>query len=70
MCLLTCPHKFYTKRIKIRLSSDLMPAVIFVIFLFGEHEILAMFSEEPDDEHQWTEQDIYEQSRKIIRKYE
>lgn len=33
-------------------------------------EILALFSEEPDDEHQWTEQDIYEQSRKIIRKYE
>ena len=33
-------------------------------------EILALFSEEPDDEHQWTEQDIYEQSRRIIRKYE
>ena len=33
-------------------------------------EILTLFSEEPDDEHQWTEQDIYEQSRKIIRKYE
>ena len=32
-------------------------------------EILALFSEEPDDEHQWTEQDIYEQMRKIIRKY-
>ena len=28
-------------------------------------EILTLFSEEPDDEHQWTEQDIYEQSRKI-----
>ena len=33
-------------------------------------EILTLFSEEPDDEHQWTEQDIYEQLRKIIRKYE
>lgn len=33
-------------------------------------EILTLFSEEPDDEHQWVEQDIYEQSRKIIRKYE
>ena len=32
-------------------------------------EILAFFSEEPDDEHQWTEQDIHEQMRKIIRKY-
>lgn len=32
-------------------------------------EILALFSEEPDDEHQWTEHDIYEQMRKIIRKY-
>lgn len=33
-------------------------------------EILSLLSEEPDDEHQWTEQDIYEQSQKIIRKYE
>ena len=33
-------------------------------------EILALFSEEPDDELQWSEQDIYEQVRKIIRKYE
>ena len=32
-------------------------------------DILALFSSEPDDEHQWTEQDIYEQMRKIIRKY-
>ena len=32
-------------------------------------EILAFFSEEPGDEHQWTDQDIYEQMRKIIRKY-
>ena len=32
-------------------------------------EILELFSEEPDDGHQWTEQDIYEQMRKIIRKY-
>ena len=33
-------------------------------------EVLEMFSEEPDNEHQWTEQDICEQIRKIIRKYE
>lgn len=33
-------------------------------------EILELFSEEPDDEHKWSEQDIYEQMRKIIRKYE
>ena len=32
-------------------------------------EILALFLEEPDDEHQWTEQDIFEQMKKIIRKY-
>lgn len=32
-------------------------------------EILAMFSSEPDYEHQWTEQDISEQIRKIIHKY-
>lgn len=31
-------------------------------------EILELFSTEPDDEHIWSEQDIYEQSRKIILK--
>jgi hypothetical protein len=35
----------------------------------AKEEILALFSEEPDDEHEWSEQDIYEQSRKIIMKY-
>ena len=33
-------------------------------------EILELLSKEPDDEHEWSEQDIYEQMRKIIRKYE
>ena len=33
-------------------------------------EILELFSQEPNDEHEWSEQDIYEQMRKIIRKYE
>ena len=33
-------------------------------------EILTLFSEEPGNEHQWSEQDIYEQVRKIIRKHE
>lgn len=32
-------------------------------------EILELFSTEPDDEHVWSEQDIYEQSRKIIIKW-
>ena len=32
-------------------------------------EILELFSTEPDDEHVWSEQDIYEQSRKIILKW-
>jgi len=32
----------------------------------AKQEILKRFSEEPDDIHHWTEQDIYEQSRKII----
>ena len=36
----------------------------------AEEEILSLFSAEPNEQHQWTEQDIYEQSRKIIRKYE
>ena len=33
-------------------------------------EILALFSEEPDDYHEWSEQDIYEQSRKIIARWD
>ena len=32
----------------------------------AKQEILKRFSEETDDIHHWTEQDIYEQSRKII----
>ena len=32
----------------------------------AEKAILARFSEEPDELHVWSEQDIYEQSRKII----
>ena len=32
----------------------------------AKEEILNRFSQEPDDDHEWTEQDIYEQSRKII----
>ena len=34
-----------------------------------KQEILDLFSTEPDDEHTWSEQDIYEQSRKIIIKW-
>ena len=33
-------------------------------------EILALFSEEPDGCHEWSEQDIYEQSRKIIARWD
>ena len=32
----------------------------------AKKEILLVFSEEPDEFHKWSEQDIYEQSRKII----
>ena len=35
----------------------------------AKEEILDLFSNEPDDEHIWSEQDIYEQSRKIILKW-
>ena len=35
----------------------------------AKEEILALFSTEPDDRHQWTEQDICEQVRKILRRY-
>ena len=30
-------------------------------------EILALFSTEPEDGFQWTEQDVYEQIRKLVR---
>ena len=36
----------------------------------AKEEILALFSEKPDDCHEWTEQDIYEQSRKIIARWD
>ena len=36
----------------------------------AKEEILALFSEEPDDCPEWTEQDIYEQSRKIIARWD
>ncbi len=32
-------------------------------------EILELFSTEPDEDHTWTEQDIYEQSKKIIERW-
>ena len=35
----------------------------------AKQEILSLFSEEPDDCPEWTEQDIYEQSRKIIARW-
>ena len=35
----------------------------------AKQEILRLFSEEPDDCHEWTEQDIYEQSRRIIARW-
>ncbi len=36
----------------------------------AKREILQQFSTEPDDGHQWTEQDICEQYRKIIRHWD
>ena len=36
----------------------------------AKQEILSLFSEEPDDCHEWTEQDIYEQSRKSIARWD
>ena len=35
----------------------------------AKREILELFSNDSDDEHVWSEQDIYEQSRKIIIKW-
>ena len=32
----------------------------------ARQEILRLFSEEPDECHEWSEQDIYEQAHKII----
>ena len=31
----------------------------------AKQEILSIFSREPDEFHEWSEQDIYEQSRKL-----
>ena len=36
----------------------------------AKEEILKLFSTEPDAEQTWSEQDIYEQSRKIIIKWD
>ena len=36
---------------------------------YAKQEILALFETEPDEEHTWSEQDIFEQARKIIRKW-
>ena len=36
---------------------------------YAKQEILCFFSEEPDEFHEWFEQDIYEQSRKIIARW-
>ena len=35
----------------------------------AKQEILALFSEEPGDGYTWSEQDIWEQSRKIIERW-
>ena len=35
----------------------------------AKKEILALFSEEPGDGYTWREQDIWEQSRKIIDRW-
>lgn len=35
----------------------------------AKEEILRIFSQKPDDCCEWTEQDIYEQSKKIIARW-
>ena len=35
----------------------------------AKEEILALFSEEPGDGYTWSEQDIWEQTRKIIDRW-
>ena len=35
-----------------------------------EEEVLEYFNKENNDGYEWSEQDIYEQMRKIIQKYE
>ena len=36
----------------------------------ARQEILSIFSEDPDEYHEWSEQDIYEQARKIIARWD
>ena len=40
----------------------------FVITSELETYILSIYGDNPDEEHEWSEQDIYEQVRKIIMK--
>jgi len=40
----------------------------FVITHEFETYILSIYGDKPDEEHEWSEQDIYEQVRKIILK--
>ena len=35
----------------------------------AKREILKLFGTEPDEDHRWTGQDIYEQSKKIIERW-
>ena len=35
----------------------------------AKREILELFGTEPDEDHTWTEQDLYEQSKKIIDRW-
>lgn len=36
----------------------------------AKQELLTQFSAEPDESHEWSEQDIYEQARKIIDRWD
>jgi hypothetical protein len=45
---------------KLRVQSRL------IISIEQEAVILEHFGTEPDDQHEWSEQDIYEQIRKMI----
>ena len=48
--------------------SKICKSYNFVITLELQTYILSIYGNKPDEKHEWSEQDIYEQVRKIILK--
>ena len=55
--------------IEVTITRQMLDTDLQSWFLNAKEEILALFSEEPGDGYTWSEQDIWEQSRKIIDRW-